>query len=643
MKAVECDSGACLELTAAGRPLRMIITPRGPVEPLFWSRLREELPSTQSRSDAAELHVPAQVFMSRRPAVHILCKQFSVGLRVDQPAQELLLRALEEEQTLHQVVSRPTEGNDRTASEALAASRFSKRALLPFQERDLEKLFALPHGANFSVPGAGKTSVAYASFELERLAGRVERLLVVAPISAFESWYTEAEACFSPQPVVGTFDPARRPPSTVEVLLVNYEKLLKHLESVIGWIAEHPCHVILDEAHRIKKGRAGAWGSACLDLAWHATRRDVLTGTPAPQHPSDLEALLDFCWPSQARRILPSAAFDRRPASGVAKSVADAVRPLFVRTRKSELGLAEPSMRVLTLELHGLHREIYLAITNQYSGQIRLLRRDQHRFAQMGRVVMYLLEAATNPSLLTVGASRHDPKVFRHPPAVVSPDSHLAELLLDYSQYETPAKFRKLGELIRDNADHGRKTLVWSNFVANLGLLRKLLATYEPAVIHGGVPTTAASSMMTAPTRAEEIHRFRTDERCLVLLANPAALAEGVSLHHECHEAVYLERTFNAGQYLQSVDRIHRLGLADDVTTRITFLQTKETIDEVVHSRVDEKARRLGGMLDDPDIVTMALPDESDFEDVTTGLGQPIDDQEDVAALFAHLRGNDAS
>ena len=50
----------------------------------------------------------------------------------------------------------------------------------------------------------------------------------------------------------------------------------------------------------MKRGRDGEWGTACLDLAFLADRRDILTGTPAPQHPADLRALLDFLWPGQA-------------------------------------------------------------------------------------------------------------------------------------------------------------------------------------------------------------------------------------------------------------------------------------------------------------------------------------------------------
>jgi hypothetical protein len=40
-------------------------------------------------------------------------------------------------------------------------------------------------------------------------------------------------------------------------------------------------------------------------------------------------------------------------------------------------------------------------------------------------------------------------------------------------------------------------------------------------------------------------------------------------------------------------------------------------------------------MLYDPDLVTMALPDEEEY-------GEAIEDVNDLSALFAHLRGDDA-
>jgi hypothetical protein len=122
----------------------------------------------------------------------------------------------------------------------------------------------------------------------------------------------------------------------------------------------------------------------------------------------------------------------------------------------------------------------------------------------------------------------------------------------------------------------------------------------------------------------------------MVLLANPAAMSEGISLHRDCQDAVYLERTFNAGQYLQSLDRIHRLGLEPHEIPRVTLLQTSGTIDDVVDQRIREKALRLEIVLNDPAVRQMALPDEEDY-------GAPFEGVDDLAALLAHLQQGENS
>jgi SNF2 family DNA or RNA helicase len=389
--------------------------------------------------------------------------------------------------------------------------------------------------------------------------------------------------------------------------------------------------VLLDEAHRMKRGWSGAFGSACLSIAFLAARRDILTGTPAPQSPQDLVALLDYLWPGQARRVLPAAALTTPPPADAGQQVAAAIAPLFVRTRKSELELTRPELLVVEVEPDDLQKEIYAALRDQYAGLLQVSTTDRANFARMGDVFMYLLEAATNPQLLSAGSGADDEPAFRHPPLDVPPGSKLWDLLQQYNQYETPAKFIQLAKMIAANAELGRKTLVWTNFVRNIHTLERMLAAHQPALVYGGIPP-AMSDPTAERTRESELTRFRGDENCKVLLANPAAMSEGVSLHHDCHDAIYLDRTFNAGQYLQSIDRIHRLGLPAGQETRIRLLVSTGTIDELVDDRIKDKAGRLGEMLDDPDISTMALPSDEDY-------GPAIESDEDLVALFAHLRG----
>lgn len=592
-----------------------------------WLQVRAEA-ETGGRNVSSELVVPLERFLARRTALSRISRGAGIKIRLDDRLREVVLRANQDQsQLLAAAKDEPAPlGADELAAR-LEGGRF-QRELRTFQSRDLGHLLSLSHGANFSVPGAGKTTVTLATYEAERISGRVERMLVIAPLSAFGSWEEEAKRSFSETLAMHRFDGSAIPPDT-ELVLVNYHRLSTGYDQLAAWVVEKSTQVVLDEAHRMKRGWDGQWGTACLNLAYLAQRRDVLTGTPAPQGPRDFIALIDYLWPGMARRVLPSDALVHQPPPGAGARVADAIRPLFARTTKHELHLPEVEFDPLVVPLTGLQRDIYLSLHDRYAGTLSVSLAARHDFLAMGRVVMYLLEAASNPKLLTAGSlDGADPDIFRHPPLTIPEGSELADLLRRYNEFETPAKFQTLARLVKDNAEQGRKTLIWSNFVRNLELLKGMLSTYRPALIHGRVPQVAPAGQVSRET---EIARFRQDPECLVLLANPAAMSEGISLHRECHDAIYLDRTFNAGQYLQSIDRIHRLGLDPDAETRITFLITDETIDQTVDERVREKAVRLGEMLDDPNLAAVALPNEEDY-------GAPIEDNLDLGALLRHLR-----
>lgn len=486
--------------------------------------------------------------------------------------------------------------------------------LTHFQMRDIRRILALSHGANFSVPGAGKTRVALAVFQARRRLGEVQRALVVAPKSAFEAWREENLLSFEHPLRMETFYGTAAP--EVDILLVNYERLPDAREQLLEWVRRRPTLVVLDEAHRMKLGPAGAWGSTCFALAPYSRRRLILTGTPAPNGARDLENLFGFVWPgdgrSRVRRALQSN--DLRQAS-------IELRPLFARTTKNELGLPPVERVVRRVTLPPLHRELYQALLGQFSRRAR----SEDDFEALGRIVLYLLMAATSPALLSTGSSRHEPLAYRVPPIEIPAGSSLESLLHDLPSYEVSPKYAEVAAIVADNAERGLKTLVWSTFVRNLTTLEGLLRKYHPAVVHGGTDD-----------RAEQIRRFREDPTCSVLLSNPATLGEGISLHQVCHDAVYVDRDFAAGRFLQSLDRIHRLGLAPSVVTRVTVLVTAETIDEVVEERLARKLTFMGRVLDDPAVLELADLDE----EVTATAGMDVSD---VAKLREHLRVHPAA
>ncbi|MDJ0412823.1 DEAD/DEAH box helicase [Rhodococcus opacus] len=490
-----------------------------------------------------------------------------------------------------------------------------KGSLTPFQRRDITQLLSLRHGANFSVPGAGKTRVGLAVFQALRHAGAVQRLLVVGPKSCFEAWQVENTECLSEPLHIEILDKAVDP--ATDCLIVNYERLQGSLNTLIRWLSTQPSMLILDEAHRMKLGAEGIYGAACLALGPRAHRRLILTGTPAPNGAKDLENLFGFVWPGHGRQTVT-----RAVAGGDLTHASKVLRPLFTRTTKHELGLPPVTVTRRDLALSPLHREIYDALLGQYSARAAT---SQDDFQALGKIIVYLLMAAISPALLAAGTTRYEPLAYQVPPVPIPEGSALLELMRDLPSYELSPKYRETLAIVAENAAAGRKTLVWSTFIRSVTTLNNhVLREFNPALVHGGTQD-----------RELEIKKFRNDPDCMVLLSNPATLGEGISLHKECHDAVYVDRDFAAGRFLQSLDRIHRLGLAPNTETRITVLTSKATIDEIVAQRLDTKLEFMGRILDDPSV--RMLSDLAEEPAIGGGL-----DEADLQALMGHLRGHTA-
>lgn len=476
-----------------------------------------------------------------------------------------------------------------------------------FQRRDIVKLLSLQHGANFSVPGAGKTRVALAVYAAQRAQGKVSRLLVVCPKSAYESWQYETGVCFSYPLRTDILD--RSLDQWAEVLIVNYERLDRSLGTLASWLKTAPSMIILDEAHRMKLGARGTYGAACMALGPLARRRLILTGTPAPNGSKDLESLLGFVWPGHGQRSVAQAV-----AGGDLTHASIVLRPLFTRTTKKELGLPPMEPRVRYVDLPRLHSEIYTSLAG---GERTGAARDD--LSSLGKSALRLLMAATSPSLLLEGGSRYEPLAYQLPPLEIPEGHSLYTLMQNLPDYELSPKYKETVAIVAENALKGRKTLVWTTFVRSLTTLARLLQKYSPAVVYGGTPD-----------RDEQLRRFREDPACMVLISNPATLGEGISLHQVCHDAVYVDRDFMAGRFLQSLDRIHRLGLAPDTDTRVTILVARNTIDQVVEVRLDQKLEFMAKVLDDPTV--QQLGDLQEEPSVAAGLASS-----DIEALLRHI------
>ena len=153
------------------------------------------------------------------------------------------------------------------------------------------------------------------------------------------------------------------------------------------------------------------------------------------------------------------------------------------------------------------------------------------------------------------------------------------------------------------------KVIIWSYFRKHVELIAEKFGN-KAEYIHGGVKIqkNEEDEFEDLESREYKIDRFKNDPECMILVANPAAAAESISLHEHCNYALYLDRTFNAGQFLQSQDRIHRYIekiKEKKKTIEIFMLNMPGSIEENVHNALNRKIDNMSAFLNDPSLQSL--------------------------------------
>lgn len=501
-----------------------------------------------------------------------------------------------------------------------------KRQLKPFQLRDLARLLSLPHGANFSVPGAGKTTV---TFALSLLAARADdHLLVIAPKAAFPAWRDVVGECVgedAPSTSKEEFIVLSGSEEQNDALLrssgrrfiMSYDLLVRQQALIASYLSRQSVHLVLDESHRMKAGLGSQRGAFLINVASTPARRDILSGTPMPQSANDMASQLGFLWPGQG--------FDLQIQRGI--SPRQVLGDLYVRTTKHELGLKPAIRHFYDVPMAEGQLALYGVVKNEILRQIsKAISDNSPDFLSARKSVMRLLQLSANPTLALQAMTKDLREV----------SSGIADQVVEEG---ASLKMREVCAHARRLAKEGRKTVIWTIFTQSILDLERILADLNPVSLYGAIPTGEASD---PSTREGRLAKFHSNPDCMTLIANPAAAGEGISLHTVCHDAIYLDRSYVSTHYLQSIDRIHRLGLPPDVDTNIHIYRTKApaglgSVDLSVSRRLAQKIHGLEHLLDDQDLRELAL-DEDEADD-------PIDydvDMQDLIDLVAELEGRES-
>lgn len=473
-------------------------------------------------------------------------------------------------------------------------SREIKRPLKPEQEKASFFMTIMKRAANFSVPGAGKTSMMYGTFAYlsSPRVNEVDKLLVISPLNAFAAWRTEFEAVFGPKRKLHYLNMRDKKYNNnvgaikhdwvqADVITINYESLQSKL-NIINDLLDSKTMLVFDEVHRVK-GVGGQRAKAALSLSQTPHYRYVLTGTPIPNGFRDIYNFLHLMYPDEYSSFF---AWDLTTLNNIdPEDVNKKLSPFFWRTNKKDLHVPKPDPDII--------KEVEPSKNQQMLSQA-IYETENGTLATFIR----LLQASTNPELLAtninykeLGLVDADSGVWDKQASTVEKEnasSGDAYKKYDLAKVESP-KFEMGIDLIDKLVSQGKKVLVWGMFV---GTMQKITDTLNDM----GIKTTLVYGATPKQDREGMINNFRTGD-AQVLVSNPNTLGESISLHQTVHDAVYFEYNFNLTFMLQSRDRINRLGLPANQYTRYYYLMTKGDvahmgfIDSTVYKKLKDKER----------------------------------------------------
>ena len=491
------------------------------------------------------------------------------------------------------------------------------RALYSLQMLSAYHLAFSQNACNFSVPGAGKTSIVYGAYAYlknlpEGHPRKVDKLLIIGPLNAFGPWEAEFEECFGVKPLskrlTGKMQIDAKKQylydnSPAELTLISYASVMSLADELEFFLRKHRTMVVLDEAHKIKNTNGGVIAKNILTLSQYSKSRVVLTGTPAPNGYEDLYNLFKFIWPMKKiirLHIGQLKDISRTPNDPRVDSLLNSISPFFMRIKKIDLGIPPATNNPpIIVEMGESQRRIYDYIEKKYIFDIASSKDQRFKNELVRARLIRLMQASTNPALLRQPLSE-----FASIEGVdfdaIQDDTTMLNEILRYSDAEVPAKYIAVVDLLQPIIARGEKAIIWACYIKNIEMLRDYLHLQgiDSRILYGATPVAGdgiseddEEYSITRESIVREFHRF--DSPFKVIIANPFAVAESISLHKACHNAIYMERSFNAAHFLQSKDRIHRYGLGSDVVTNYYYLLSADSVDLTIHGCLAEKERRL--------------------------------------------------
>jgi len=439
----------------------------------------------------------------------------------------------------------------------------AKTTPFPHQIDAINFLKGLKNAALFDEQGLGKSKVVIDTLCNDIKNKIIDGALIVCKKSLIDTWKSEIENHSYLHSTILSGEQYQRKrffATFSHFYIINYETVIQEKRLLSKLLNIRKFAMVLDESHKIKNPGSIVC-KTIFDLKDLPIKKIIITGTPVANKPEDLWSQFYFL---DGGKLLGESydEFKRKYGIKISKNksminkrnlaeLRDKINTVSIRRTKDKAGLELPEKVYLDIfvDLKGKQKEMYEHLKNDLYIEVNNL--DGQTVIDISenllKKLLRLTQIASNP------------------------------YLIDKEYRDDPAKFIKLDSLVKEIIKKGEKVIVWSSFVENIDILAYRYRDYKALKIHGDINIV---------DRNKAVNWFQKDEDYRILIANPAAAREGLTLT-AANNAIYVDRSFNMVDYLQSQDRIHRI--SQKRKCNIIKLIAKGTVDEYIESIIFKK------------------------------------------------------
>lgn len=422
--------------------------------------------------------------------------------------------------------------------------------------------------------GTGKSLTTIAVAGRLWLDHKVERMLIVAPLSILGVWQEEfrkfADFEYSLAVLNGSeskkIEKLRQmPTSGLQVAVINYESAWRLEKELAAWDADI---IVCDEGHKIKTHNIAA--SKCMHrLGAKARYRMLLTGTIITNKAIDVFSPYKFLnlavfgnsFYAFRNRYFDMVGYGNHTPvlkANMAEEMTRRIHSIAFRATKAEcLDLPETTEIVRTVELEPQAKRLYQQLV-----------RDSYAQIKGGEITAAnVLTRLLRLSQLTGGFLRGDEG--------------------DRVERVSSAKLDALSDIVDSAAQEGGKLVIIARFLPEIDAIKRML---ESKSIEYSLITGAVND------RDEQVRRFQTDPDVTVFIGQIATAGLGITLT-AADKMVFYSLDYSMSNFEQTKARIHRVGQRNQCT--YIYLVAENTVDVKVLKALRDKADLARILIDD--------------------------------------------